>query len=422
MIHSISQLNLKKYHNKMISRQNVTCMKHFISDTYMRTGTRTKAPSNGFITFLKNLGLSCCGIFTSFLEPLSLDRMYNNKSLNLNRKGLKETKKSSTPVSNHRSQMEEPKETKKSSTPVANHRSQMEEPKETKKSSTQVSNHSSRMEEPKETKKSSTPVSNHGPRMEEPKEEHASNFRKIDVVKAKTIEFIAPLSNNPIDFIDEIWKEFEEVFKNASGTDGLKKIREFLNQPKVLNRLAANRNPKMKEFIQNYNKSWIDSFIKSTSKGVSYDTLFSSIKERHGLSDKVKMEFEECSSDSTYGFYTYSTKTVVINKLLKEKNNRTEIINTIFHELTHAKQYALLEKYFDFNDSINSVKSNADISSIDKAEDKIMFLSTLLSQLQYDYTFTNGCDPTSTIQLCHYEELNHEVEAFAVGDYAAGQF
>ena len=402
MIHSISQLNLKKYHNKMISRQNVTCMKHFISDTYMRTGTRTKAPSNGFITFLKNLGLSCCGIFTSFLEPLSLDRMYNNKSLNLNRKGLKETKKSSTPVANHRSQMEEPKETKKSSTPVANHRSQMEEPKETKKSSTQVSNH--------------------GPRMEEPKEEHASNFRKIDVVKAKTIEFIAPLSNNPIDFIDEIWKEFEEVFKNASGTDGLKKIREFLNQPKVLNRLAANRNPKMKEFIQNYNKSWIDSFIKSTSKGVSYDTLFSSIKERHGLSDKVKMEFEECSSDSTYGFYTYSTKTVVINKLLKEKNNRTEIINTIFHELTHAKQYALLEKYFDFNDSINSVKSNADISSIDKAEDKIMFLSTLLSQLQYDYTFTNGCDPTSTIQLCHYEELNHEVEAFAVGKYAASLF
>ena len=402
MIHSISQLNLKKYHNKMISRQNVTCMKHFISDTYMRTGTRTKAQSNSFITFLKNLGLSCCGIFTSFLEPLSLDRMYNNKSLNLNRKGLKETKKSSTPVSNHRSQMEEPKETKKSST--------------------QVSNHSSRMEEPKETKKSSTPVSNHGPRMEEPKEEHASNFRKIDVVKAKTIEFIAPLSNNPIDFIDEIWKEFEEVFKNASGTDGLKKIREFLNQPKVLNRLAANRNPKMKEFIQNYNKSWIDSFIKSTSKGVSYDTLFSSIKERHGLSDKVKMEFEECSSDSTYGFYTYSTKTVVINKLLKEKNNRTEIINTIFHELTHAKQYALLEKYFDFNDSINSVKSNADISSIDKAEDKIMFLSTLLSQLQYDYTFTNGCDPTSTIQLCHYEELNHEVEAFAVGKYAASLF
>ena len=382
MIHSISQLNLKKYHNKMISRQNVTCMKHFISDTYMRTGTRTKAQSNSFITFLKNLGLSCCGIFTSFLEPLSLDRMYNNKSLNLNRKGLKETKKSST----------------------------------------QVSNHSSRMEEPKETKKSSTPVSNHGPRMEEPKEEHASNFRKIDVVKAKTIEFIAPLSNNPIDFIDEIWKEFEEVFKNASGTDGLKKIREFLNQPKVLNRLAANRNPKMKEFIQNYNKSWIDSFIKSTSKGVSYDTLFSSIKERHGLSDKVKMEFEECSSDSTYGFYTYSTKTVVINKLLKEKNNRTEIINTIFHELTHAKQYALLEKYFDFNDSINSVKSNADISSIDKAEDKIMFLSTLLSQLQYDYTFTNGCDPTSTIQLCHYEELNHEVEAFAVGKYAASLF
>ena len=402
MIHSISQLNLKKYHNKMISRQNVTCMKHFISDTYMRTGTRTKAQSNGFITFLKNLGLSCCGIFTSFLEPLSLDRMYHNKSLNLNRKGPKETKKSSTPVSNHSSQMEEPKETKKSSTPV--------------------SNHSSRMEEPKETKKSSTPVSNHGPRMEEPKEEHASNFRKIDVVKAKTIEFIAPLSNNPIDFIDEIWKEFEEVFKNASGTGDLKKIRKFLNQPKVLNRLAANRNPEMKEFIQNYNKSWINSFINSTSKDVSYDTLFSSIKERHGLPNEVKMEFKDDLSDSTYGFYDYRNKTVVINELLEKNNNRTEIINTIFHELTHAKQYALLEKYFNFNGSINSVKSNADISSIDKAEDKIMFLSTLLSQLQYDYTFTNGCDPTSTIQLCKYKELNHEVEAFAVGDYAAGQF
>ncbi len=382
MIHSISQLNLKKYHNKMISRQNVTCMKHFISDTYMRTGTRTKAQSNSFITFLKNLGLSCCGIFTSFLEPLSLDRMYNNKSLNLNRKGLKETKKSSTPVSNH----------------------------------------DPRMEEPKETKKSSTPVSNHGPRMEEPKEEHASNFRKIDVVKAKTIEFIAPLSNNPIDFIDEIWKEFEEVFKNASGTGGLKKISEFLNQPKVLNRLAANRNPKMKEFIQNYNKSWIDSFIESTSKDVSYDTLFNSIKERHGLPNEVEMEFKDDLSDSTYGFYDYRTKTVFINESLEKKNNRTEIINTIFHELTHAKQYALLEKYFDFNGPINSVKSDADISSIDKAEDKIMFLSTLLSQLQYDYTFTNGCDPTSTIQLCHYEELNHEVEAFAVGEYAASLF
>ena len=422
MIHSISQLNLKKYHNKMISRQNVTCMKHFLSDTYMRTGTRTKAQSNSFITFLKNLGLSCCGIFTSFLEPLSLDRMYNNKSLNLNRKGLKETKKSSTPVSNHGPRMEEPKETKKSSTPVSNHSSQMEEPKETKKSSTPVSNHGPRMEEPKETKKSSTPVSNHGPRMEEPKEEHASNFRKIDVVKAKTIEFITPLSNNPIDFIDEIWKEFEEVFKNASGTDGLKKIRKFLNQPKVLNRLAANRNPEMKEFIQNYNKSWINSFIESTSKDVSSDTLFSSIKKRHGLPNEVEMKFKDDLSDSTYGFYDYRTKTVFINESLEKKNNRTAIINTIFHELTHAKQHALLEKYFNFNDSINSVKSDADISSIDKAEDKIMFLSTLLSQLQYDYTFTNGCDPTSTIQLCHYEELNHEVEAFAVGDYAAGQF
>ena len=178
----------------------------------------------------------------------------------------------------------------------------------------------------------------------------------------------------------------------------------------------------MKEFIQNYNKSWIDSFIESTSEDVSYDTLFNSIKERHGLPNEVKKEFKDDLSDSTYGFYDYRTKTVVINKLLEKKNNRTEIINTIFHELTHAKQYALLEKYFDFNDSINSVKSNADISSIDKAEDKIMFLSTLLSQLQYDYTFTNGCDPTSTIQLCHYEELNHEVEAFAVGKYAASLF
>ena len=33
-------------------------------------------------------------------------------------------------------------------------------------------------------------------------------------------------------------------------------------------------------------------------------------------------------------------------------------------------------------------------------------------------TFINGCDSTKTVQLCDYENLNDEVEAFAYGKEA----
>ena len=247
------------------------------------------------------------------------------------------------------------------------------------------------------------------------------------VVKAKQITFKGPLSMKPTEFIDEIWDEFIKTL----GEDGDKDIRKFLRQPKVLNRLAANRNKKMREY-----------FEKKAEKDLADNKIIQKYKSYENLSsDDIKKIFDErvkelgFSEDSKpscvidfdttsmfYGIYAHKANEVCLYMTsLKNKNvNFKEItINTIFHELTHAKQHALVWEYFDLEEGITFRNDKfEDLKELSK-DDKITLLAMLLAQCQYDYTFTNGCDPTKTVQLCDYQNLNNEVEAFVFGDEAA---
>lgn len=365
MIHSVSPIDVKKYHQKIVSRQNFRCMNNFIPDTYMRTCVGIKAPSHGFSSFLQNFGLSCCNILTSFLA------MSTNKPLSIS---IDETKK----------------ETKSSNT-------------------TPIITCSSSVVETKE-------------------EKDTSKSNEVSVIKAKEIKFTSPLSYQPKEFIGAIWEDFEKAFASGNIDD----IKKFLMQPKVVNRLAANRNSKMKTFINQYAENKFQTFVDDlydVKNRVLFNSNFLlSFRARtlgFGANEKPKLTYETMK-ESQLGSYTYQNNTITLNKNFDFDNNKIKqnqesykkIKNknaTILHELTHAKQHAELAKYFDFNDNgrLEKVKSDANFNSIVKDEDKIMFLSTLLSQLQYDYTFTNTCDPTNTIQLCDYENLNHEVEARA---------
>lgn len=245
------------------------------------------------------------------------------------------------------------------------------------------------------------------------------------VVKAKQVTFKGPLSMEPTEFIAEIWDEFIETL----GKNGDKDIRKFLSQPKVLNRLAANRNKKMQEYftkkakgnlannkiIQEY-KSCINLRDKDIKK------IFNERVEELGFSENSKPTCEiDYNPSMFFGVYDHENKEVLLymqNLKRDGVNFKKETIDTIFHELTHAKQHALVREYFDLTDGITFKSEKIEDLKNLSQDDKITLLAMLLAQCQYDYTFTNGCDSTKTVQLCDYENLNNEVEAFAYGNEA----
>ncbi len=244
------------------------------------------------------------------------------------------------------------------------------------------------------------------------------------VVKAKQVTFKGPLSMEPTKFIAEIWDEFIETL----GENGDKDIRKFLSQPKVLNRLAANRNKKMQEYFKKKaEKDLADN--KIIQKYKSYKNLnendiseiFNERVKELGFSKDSK---PSCVIDDNpsmfFGIYDHGKNRVYIyKKNFKEYDgNKIIAIDTIFHELTHAKQHDLVNEYFDLTEGITFKSERIkDLKQLSQ-DDQITLLAMLLAQCQYDYTFTNGCDSTKTVQLCDYKNLNNEVEAFAYGDKA----
>ncbi len=259
---------------------------------------------------------------------------------------------------------------------------------------------------------------------EEESEEHKPETPRV--VKAKPIIFKGPLSMEPTEFIDEIWKEFIKT----------KDIRKFLSQPKVLNRLAANRNKKIREYFQKKAEDDLkeNKTIKDCKDYKEFDysmgtTINKKFKE---LSDKnitdifnkrvAELDFTiaptlEISpkTEGPNGEYVPDTNIVRIYKT----DSTFKTIGTIFHELTHAKQHEFVNKYFNTKDNIEFKKEEIENLKKLSQDDKIRLLAMLLAQCQYDYTFTNGCDPQKTVQLCDYKNLNDEVEASAYGEEAA---
>lgn len=255
-----------------------------------------------------------------------------------------------------------------------------------------------------------------------PKKKSNNNQTKTPtVVKAQQVTFKGPLSMEPTKFIAEIWDEFIETL----GENGDKDIRKFLSQPKVLNRLAANRNKKMQEY-----------FKKKAEKGLADNKIIQKYKSSENLNnDEISDIFNErveelgfsekkptCKFDDNpsmfFGIYDHKNNQVFLyTRYLK--NDIKITINTIFHELTHAKQHALVWKYFDLTNGITFKSEKIEDLKKLSQDDQITLLAMLLAQCQYDYTFTNGCDSTKTVQLCDYKNLNNEVEAFAFGDEAA---
>ena len=113
-----------------------------------------------------------------------------------------------------------------------------------------------------------------------PKKKSNNNQTKTPtVVKAKQVTFKGPLSMEPTKFIAEIWDEFIETL----GENGDKDIRKFLSQPKVLNRLAANRNKKMQEY-----------FKKKAEKGLADNKIIQKYKSSENLNnDEISDIFNE---------------------------------------------------------------------------------------------------------------------------------
>lgn len=249
------------------------------------------------------------------------------------------------------------------------------------------------------------------------------------VVKAEQVTFKGPLSMEPTKFIGEIWTEFTETLSK----DDDQAIRKFLSQPKVLNRLAANRNKKMREYFnEKAKKDLADNKIIQKYKPFenlddnAIREIFDERVSQLGFAKKpglIIRDRDEKNSES-YGKYVRSEKKVYVYKKTfidkKETSiNKKETINTIFHELTHAKQHALVNEYFDLKDGI-TLKKDKKLKELNDLpqDEQITLLAMLLAQCQYDYTFVNGCDSTKTVQLCDYKNLNNEVEAFAFGDEA----
>lgn len=264
---------------------------------------------------------------------------------------------------------------------------------------------------------------------EEESEEHKPETPRV--VKAKPIIFKGPLSMEPTEFIDEIWKEFIKT----------KDIRKFLSQPKVLNRLAANRNKKIREYFQKKAKDDLAEDLKK-DKTINYCMRFKEYDHSVGttvIKKFQKLEIKDIKyifnkrvaeldfatvptlkispkTEGPNGEYVPDTNIVRIY----ETDNTCKTIGTIFHELTHAKQHEFVNKYFNTNkDNIKFKKEEIENLKKLSQDDKIRLLAMLLAQCQYDYTFTNGCDPQKTVQLCDYKNLNDEVEASAYGEEAA---
>ena len=206
-------------------------------------------------------------------------------------------------------------------------------------------------------------------------------------------------------------------------------IRKFLSQPKVLNRLAANRNKKMQEYFtrkakENLANNKIIQEYKSciNLRDEDIKKIFNERVEELGFSENSKPRCEIDDNPSMFfGVYDHGMNKVLLYRdSLKRDgvNFKEETINTIFHELTHAKQHALVREYFNLTDGITfNHEKIEDLKNLSQ-DDQIKLLAMLLAQCQYDYTFTNGCDSTKTVQLCDYENLNDEVEAFAYGKEA----
>lgn len=250
---------------------------------------------------------------------------------------------------------------------------------------------------------------------EEESEEHKPETPRV--VKAKPIIFKGPLSMEPTEFIDEIWKEFIETLDK----DGDENIRKFLSQPKVLNRLAANRNKKIREYFQKKAKEDLaDNKIIQEYKSIEnlddekIKDIFNERVEELGFANAPTLKISP-KTEGPNGEYVPDTNIVRIYKT----DNTWKTIGTIFHELTHAKQHEFVNKYFNTNkDNIEFKKEEIENLKKLSQDDKIRLLAMLLAQCQYDYTFTNGCDPQKTVQLCDYNNLNDEVEAYAYGDKA----
>ncbi len=145
--------------------------------------------------------------------------------------------------------------------------------------------------------------------------------------------------------------------------------------------------------------------------------------------EDIKIEFMDNPEDcGEFNCYT-STLLFKINK----ETTPEKIINTMFHEFTHIRQYIQIAKYLNnINPSLanemwlenkynenNSflysiLKNNKGITLLNENE-KALFMLRLYGNSQTDYLEDVGSGPY--IENVDYENLNVEIEANAIGDY-----
>ena len=248
------------------------------------------------------------------------------------------------------------------------------------------------------------------------------------------------LSYKPTEFIDVMWKNFEEVIKN----DDPDEIINFFKNQEVQKRISGEENTEMLKFIQSqtpqdevcltYQNLLINEpqdiqskkeFINHIAdKFTQYLGLghIDIIYEEKTLGPRITYNSNESQDKSNngqmLGGYKRLNDTVLINDGLMTTLKGNDLLNTITHELTHAKQAANMKAYLSYMKTpklieklqLQNVRCTPDFDHKNLSKNnKIMLLSNIMGFIQQSES------------LCEYRFYNHELEAFAVGNKVSGQ-
>ncbi len=266
-----------------------------------------------------------------------------------------------------------------------------------------------------------------------------NNVDKLKVDKKQDIS-LEKLSYKPSQFIDVMWNHFEKVIKN----DNPSEIIEFFKNKEVKNRISGELNPEMKEFIQSQTpkdevcleyqnlltnepqdiqskKEFInhiaDNFTQYLGLG-HMDIIYEEKRLGEKICNNPNKNQDKSNNGQILGAYNFLQDNVIINVGAMANLKGNELLNTITHELTHAKQAKNMKAYLSYMNTPNFIKSlklqnvrctpGFNPHNLSK-NDKIMLLSNIMGIIQQNEN------------LCDYRFYNHELEAFAVGNKVSGQ-
>ena len=430
MITSLKTGGIKKFNTKINTpTQKFRCIST-APDTFVITSQTCHTSSNVFFHFFQNLIKTCSGLLLLFSSKNKTEENKTEENKAEENKAeenkAEENKTEVNKAEENRAEENKAEENRAEENKIEENKTEENKIEENKTEENKTEENKAEENRAEEThflscsKKSETKKENKT-EMEKSNPKH-SNFRKGDVVcnrtsesnrtrttetvKANKINIPTILSNDPKEFIKPMLDELENNLNNVTEEEERRTIiRHFLAQPKILNRLAASRNPKMKTYFDQQAQNDVENVWEVCTLGDNNLNNFVA-QVRNKFIEKLKITSKIDFADSTLpdsclgkcepkrdGSYT-----ITINNNITRKKRYI----TTYHELVHVRQNELVKMVLEGN--IEQVRE------LDQKE-QIRCLSALLAMCQYDCQFVNGCNPDYTIQLSDYSVLNNEVEA-----------